>query len=185
MIVIPPQHTMSSNALPQPGVPDDERLSEEEEQLVLALQRSYASQMRNAALSDEEGRMTERSLHAVINSLRDRGNDPELVPLVHDFLRELNRMSSLGNSAGPLPESARKDIRAILIGATMALEARRDSQARTDQQPPEHVKDVSRFIELIESRVGRRNPDESKTVRMRIGENQASGDITLRKVPRP
>lgn len=176
---------MSPNALPQPGIPDDERLSEEEEQLVLSLQRSYAAQMRDAALSDEEGRMTERSLHSVINSLRDRGGDPELVPLMHDFLRELNRISSLGNSAGPLPEAAKQNIRSVLIGATMALETRRDSQAQTDEQPPEHVRDVSRFIELIESRVGRRNSDGSKTVRMRIGENQASGDITLRKVPRP
>lgn len=161
---------------------NQELTPEQEAFLVDQLRDTHASQLRAAAISMKVGQSTERSLHYTLNQLSYRAeSDPELAQLVQALLEELGRISSFGFSGGPLPEGKRQEIRAVLIGATMALQTRRDEQRLTDQQPEDHVADVSRFIDLVEKRVGGHNSDGSKRLRMHVADNQTSGEITLRK----
>ena len=161
---------------------NQELTPEQESLLVGQVRDTYASQLRAAAISEEAGLSAERSLHYALNQLSYRADrDPELAGLVSSLLNELSQISSFGASDGPLPEEKRKDIRAVLIGATMALQTRRDEQKMPDRQPKEHVDDASRFIDLVEKRVGSFDSDGSQKLHMNVGDKQASREITIRK----
>lgn len=105
-----------------------------------------------------------------------------MVDLVNDFLGKLANISAYGDSSGPLPESAKNDIKAVLIGATMALEQYRDRVSKAAKQPREHIQHVSHFLDLVNGRVGFVDQSSGdKQIRMTFDDKQATDKITYRK----
>ncbi len=164
---------------------EQDQLTPEQKQVHLdAMKDTFSAQLRAAVLSEGKGTAAaERNLHYLLSRIIDRvPDDPEMVGLVARLLGELGAVSSFGDSQRSLGNSARDDLKAVLIGATMTSHMYRDETSRAEQQPQEHIKHVRHFLDLVKKRVGYVDQGTGDThVRMTVQDDQANDRITFSK----
>ena len=162
------------------GEDDERELTDAELVTMMNLQ---AEQTRTLLL--EQGgqpvRAAEQNLHFLVETLLARcERDPEVVVLLTRLLGKLGNLASFGQSVDQLSDSKLRELRAVLIGATMASEGYRRA-AYPEVQPASHAPNVRLFLDLVEERVGKKNDDGTTTLQMRISEDQIGGGIRYKK----
>lgn len=150
---------------------------------LIAMRNANAEETR-ALLLEQGGqpvRAAEQNLHFLLQTLLARcERDPEVMVLLTRFLGKLGNLAMFGDSMDQLSDSKLKELRAALVGATMVTEGYR-SGPHPEIQPRTHAADARRFLDLVEERVGKKGDDGTTTLKMRISEDQAGGQIKYKK----